>query len=295
MEVDTQQGHHPGEADDEASQSPATHGLGPDQPKREHSGEQRVSGGEDPCHRGTDTVLAPRGEKRWQGDVQQGHPYYRCRFSNEYALANRVRRPLNVTLRQDAVLDPLDTWLAHKFAPHHLPATIEELAEAARIETPRDGYGEIAAKLAQCDRKLTQYRAALDAGGDPAVVARWIAETQAERAKYQALKRPASPRPSMSREEITTIVNTFADLLEVVRKADPADKAEIYARLGLRLTYQPGTRTVRAEARLDGSPHWHFESVRGGTHARWANNSPAPTPRRLIITWTTTLKTRNRT
>ena len=149
--------------------------------------------------------------------------------------------------------------LARKFAPHRLPATIEELAAAA-LDTPHAGHDEIAAKLAQCDRRLTQYRAALDSGGDPAVVARWITETQAARASYQALKRPAPPRPSMSRQEITTIVNTFADLLEVVRSADPADKAEIYARLGLRLTYQPQERTVRAETR-----HWHFESVRGGT------------------------------
>ena len=58
-------------------------------------------------------------------------------------------------------------------------------------------------------------------------------------------------------------MNTFADLLEVVRSADPADKAEIYARLGLRLTYQPQERTVRAETRLTDTPHWHFESVRG--------------------------------
>jgi hypothetical protein len=36
----------------------------------------------------------------------------------------------------------------------------------------------------------------------------------------------------------------------------PADKAEIYSQLGLRLTYQPGQRIVRAEAHLDQTPHW---------------------------------------
>ncbi len=204
-------------------------------------------------------------ERRMQGHWANDAPYYRCRFPSEYALANRVRHPLNVTLRQDAVLDPLDTWLAQKFAPHHLPATIDELAAAAAIDTLQDGRHDIAAKITECDRKLTQYRAALDAGGDPAIVARWITETEAQRAKYQALKRPAAPRQTMSKQEIATIVNALADLLGVLRDADPADKAEIYTRLGLKLTYQPGNRTVRAEARLDGSPHWHFESVRGGT------------------------------
>ena len=47
--------------------------------------------------------------------------------------------------------------------------------------------------------------------------------------------------------------------------ADPADKAEIYSQLGLRLTYQPGQRIVRAEAHLGQTPHWDFDSVRGGT------------------------------
>jgi site-specific DNA recombinase len=56
-------------------------------------------------------------DRRMQGHRANDAPYYRCRFPNEYALANRVQHPLNVTLRQDAVLDPLDAWLASKFAP----------------------------------------------------------------------------------------------------------------------------------------------------------------------------------
>ena len=44
----------------------------------------------------------------------------------------------------------------------------------------------------------------LDAGADPATVGRWITETEAERARYQAIKRAAPPQiaPSMSREDI---------------------------------------------------------------------------------------------
>ena len=34
---------------------------------------------------------------------------------------------------------------------------------------------------AACDRKLSQYRAALDAGADPTVLPGWITRTQAER------------------------------------------------------------------------------------------------------------------
>ncbi|HET9898936.1 MAG TPA: recombinase family protein [Streptosporangiaceae bacterium] len=207
-------------------------------------------------------------ERRMQGHWANAAPYYRCRFPAEYALANHVTHPLNVTLRQDAVLGPLDTWLAGKFAPHHLPETIDELAAASADYTaPQAADREIAGKIAECDRKLAQYRAALDAGAEPASLVRWITETEADRARYVAL-RQASPPPAtkrMSKDEIAAIVAELADILNVLSQADPADKAEIYSRLGLKLTYKPQNRTIRAKAHLSADSHWQFEGVRGGT------------------------------
>jgi site-specific DNA recombinase len=147
-------------------------------------------------------------ERRMQGHWANAAPYYRWRFPAEYALANRLHHPLNVSLRQDALLDPLDEWLASKFEPRHLPATIDELAAAAAsLSGPSSGEDQISAKLAECDRKLNQYRATLDAEGEPATVARWITETEAERAKYQVLKRATPPQtaPSMSGEDISSM------------------------------------------------------------------------------------------
>ncbi|MFI5066571.1 MAG: recombinase family protein [Streptosporangiales bacterium] len=206
-------------------------------------------------------------QRRMQGHWANAAPYYRCRFPSEYALANRVQHPLNVTLRQDAVLDPLDTWLASKFGPRYLPATIDELATATVRPEAHAPEDEINAKIAECDRKLAQYRAALDAGADPATVARWITDIEAERARHQATKRAAAPRAeaSMSRDEIASVVKALADLIEVVRAASPADKAQIYTGLGLRLTYQPSERLVRTEVHISPAQQWQFESVRGGT------------------------------
>jgi site-specific DNA recombinase len=73
----------------------------------------------------------------------------------------------------------------------------------------------------------------------------------------------------MSPEKIATIVRDLADLITVIRNADPADKAEIYTRPGLRLTYQPGeepeTGAVRTEVHVSPSQHWQFEGVRGAS------------------------------
>ena len=74
----------------------------------------------------------------------------------------------------------------------------------------------------------------------------WIAETQARKVTAQAEIRTATGRRQMSRDDIAAIVAALADLAQVVREADPADKADIYAQLNLTLTYQPGQRLVEA-------------------------------------------------
>jgi site-specific DNA recombinase len=206
-------------------------------------------------------------DRRMQGHWADAAPYHRCSFATEYGLANHVSHPRNVTLRQDAILGPLDKWLSRKFGARHLAGTIDELAAATKLP-PAGGDGpdrEAAARIADCDRKLDGYRAALDAGGDPVTISRWITETTAERARYTARTRPTAPRAPMTRKQIASVVTALGDILAVLRDADPADKAEIYGQLGLRLTYQPGRRVVRAEAHLDQTAHWVFDSVRGGT------------------------------
>jgi len=69
----------------------------------------------------------------------------------------------------------------------------------------------------------------------------------------------------MTRDEIASVVAALSDLLPVLREAEPADRAEIYLGLGLRLVYQPEDRTVRAQARLRADSHWLFDGVRGAS------------------------------
>ena len=77
----------------------------------------------------------------------------------------------------------------------------------------------------------------------------WIAETQAKKVTAQAEIRTATGRRQMSRDDIAAIVAAFADLAQVVKEADPADKADLYAQLKLTLTYQPGRRPVEASVK----------------------------------------------
>ena len=55
-------------------------------------------------------------------------------------------------------------------------------------------HAKVARTLTECDRKLARHRAALEAGGDPALAATWGREVRAERAAAEAwLTRTHSP------------------------------------------------------------------------------------------------------
>jgi len=63
--------------------------------------------------------------------------------------------PLNVNLREDAVVGHVDEWLAREFAPNRLSATIRELAAADQTDAIEASERERAArKIAECDAKL---------------------------------------------------------------------------------------------------------------------------------------------
>ena len=195
--------------------------------------------------------------RRMQGTWNNDQPYYRCTFPSEYARTNQIHHPRTVYLRETEAVPELDTWLTRALDPARLPATIEALTTAQPEESCPETV-RLRDEIAQCERQLAQYRAALDAGGDPAVVGRWITETQAKRLAADARVRvltgaAAHATPGrMSKEEIAAMVSAITDLMTVLRHADPADKAELYTRLGLRLTYNPGPgqRTVSARAEL---------------------------------------------
>jgi len=103
-----------------------------------------------------------------------------------------------------------------------------------------------------CDIKIARYRAALDAGADPVLVAGWITETSAIRATTLArIGIAASPPQRLNEDQIAAIVDGLGTLLGILRAADPRDKAEVYSRIGLRMTYAPGPETIKAEVVSD--------------------------------------------
>ena len=107
---------------------------------------------------------------------------------------------------------------------------------------------------------------------NPAVVATWIADTQAERQRaeqrehtaHEALKTDNSQ--TLTTDDVIAILDELGDMITALRDAEPEHKLNVYRNLGLRLTYNPETQTVRAD--IDLAQHrWPSVCVRGGSCA----------------------------
>jgi hypothetical protein len=162
----------------------------------------RGPGGEHKRHRArhlyvfTGALYCGLRDRKMQAHQANGEAYYRCRYAQEYALANTIQHPRNVYLRERDLVGPLDAALARAFAPHRIADTIAALADS-QDDTPEVDPQVIRARaiLAECNTRLTRHRAALEAGADPKIVTGWIAEVEAERRHALALLNQPVPRP----------------------------------------------------------------------------------------------------
>lgn len=186
--------------------------------------------------------------RRMSGQHNHGRAHYRCRYPAEYALANDVDHPRTVYVREDEVMPALDAWIASLFDPENLDETCRSLAAASGPNDADEAAVDAASRnLADCDGRLAKYRAALDNGADPTVVAAWIAEVQGDR--LAAERTLSSARTSLlTAEDVRDVIENLGDIVAVLAKAKSTEKAKVYADLGITLTYRPAENVVSVEA-----------------------------------------------
>jgi hypothetical protein len=83
--------------------------------------------------------------------------------------------------------------------------------------------------VADCDTRLAKYRAALEAGADPAVVAGWIKEVEGDRlhAERELASRAGTAQP-LAETEIRALVTSQRKVLRSLATATPEQRAAIY-------------------------------------------------------------------
>jgi site-specific DNA recombinase len=166
------------------------------------------------------------------------------------AAALEVDHPRSVLVREDWIVEALDGWLLRLFEPHRLDETLAELVAAAAGPTEGDLAAAEAARrqVADCDERLAKYRAALEHGADPQAVAVWTREVQGQRLDAERALLEAQPGPTLSVDELRQIIAELGDMRPVLAEADPLLKREVYADLGIRMTYRPSDDVVEVSA-----------------------------------------------
>ncbi len=198
--------------------------------------------------------------------------YYRCRFPQEYALANKLIHPRNVYVREDQVVPRLDRWLARLFEPEPIEQTITALLAAQR-PVPLDEQAAAARReIAEADRKLARHRAALEAGADPVVVTAWIRDAQTAKAAAEARVRRTGPAAGrqLNHDELADMIARLGDMVGLMADAEPTRKAGIYGSLGLHLTFYPEEAKVLVSQRSIG----HRYVSEGGLQFASTQNFP---------------------
>ncbi|UWS75370.1 recombinase family protein [Streptomyces noursei] len=211
-------------------------------------------------------------QRKMQGTFNHGHPHYRCRYPSEYAKSEAFDHPLAVYVREALILGELDNWIATVFAPGRLKATLHAMQQSQRAHIAAEpDLGAARRAIAECDRRLAQYRAALDAGANPTTVAGWISQAEADKAaaQHQLATARAAQRTALTDEQITHMIKALGDLTDRLLAADPGGKAPIYEEFGLELTYNATKRAVTVESQ-PASPVYLRTCPRGdlNPHAR---------------------------
>ena len=117
-------------------------------------------------------------KRRMQGQWNHGRAYYRCRYPLDYAV-DEHEHPRSVYVREAAMTEGLDPWLASLFDDDRIDETCEILAGASEPDPDtEDRETKLRREIADVDRRLEGYRAVLDQGGDAAIVARGISDAQ---------------------------------------------------------------------------------------------------------------------
>lgn len=190
--------------------------------------------------------------RRMQGNWVRGSAHHRCRCPAEYAIANLIDHPKSVHIREDAVIEKIDTWLAGVFDADRIEHSLTSLEKSQPVHLGAQAQADPATSLEEYDRKLARHRAALEAGADPVLVTEWIQEVQRERqlaeAQIDASGRDSPTRRRMTRTEITEVVEHLGGLTRILRTSDARDKRPVYQQLGLKLTYNHEKRMVAVES-----------------------------------------------
>ncbi|MGO9961946.1 MAG: recombinase family protein [Acidimicrobiales bacterium] len=189
--------------------------------------------------------------RRMQGSARrsriEGSPtrvLYRCEFGARRSVPLGMDHPPTVYVREDAIVPRLDAWLAEIVTP--------EALASAQAMPPDVAAQHVAVRtaMADCDVRSKRLLESIESGIDHELVAPRVRELQAERSRLAATLGAYNPWRPLSTREIAEWADSLGGMVQVLKQANPEDRAALYAELGLTLRYDPTRQQIKATAEL---------------------------------------------
>lgn len=203
------------------------------------------------------TLCGRRMEGAWRGNRTSGtgRTLYRCLITKNRALPQALaEHPSSLYVREDAILGPLDHWIASLTTPEAIAGHEQDASTAT-------GAGPLNTQLADLDRKIAALILAIESGADLPELTDQLKRRASERAGIQAQIRQLSKDRRLSGDEIQEAIGELGGVAQLLAAADTTVRGEVYRSLGVRLDYDHQARriTVTAEKACV------FNRVRRGT------------------------------
>ncbi len=181
-------------------------------------------------------VCGRRMEGAWRANrgAEKGRVLYRCVIKQNRALAeSSPTHPPSLYVREDAILGPLDEWIASLTSP-------AALAEHQHPSGPTSSE-EVAlrAKLTELDRKLNALVLAVESGADISLLTDQLRRRTTEREGIEAQLRSLPKVRTVSTTEMEDALTQLGGIARLLQVAEPSARQQVYESLGLRLEYDP--------------------------------------------------------
>ncbi|MFF2084066.1 recombinase family protein [Nocardia sp. NPDC058176] len=176
--------------------------------------------------------------RKMQGELLRGTVYYRCRASTLAPESPALKHhPRTVNLREDHLIEPIDTWLATLFDPEHLDTTVAALLEANNDEDGDARRSALRLKIQQAQTKIDRHLAAIEAGVDPKVVVDALNTAQADRASAEVEINNLPKTEKLTETEVRKLIGSLGNVRLALANGAPEHKLELYETLMVQVRY----------------------------------------------------------
>lgn len=151
---------------------------------------------------------------------------------------------LDIYVREEAMLQHLDPWIESL-------ADADWLAEGQAPDERQEAQrGRLSGELAEVDRRIQRLIEAIESGGKSGLLVEQLRRREAERHALRARLSCLTGKPNLTPREIEAMVAALGGVAQVLRNATAPQRAEVYASLGLVLTYDDRTKKLHVSADL---------------------------------------------